>query len=46
MTWADEHSNRCSSRCRRRNIMKDLRANFVGECTEVGMYLAMARRSS
>ena len=23
--------------------MEDLRANFNGECTEVGMYLAMAR---
>ena len=25
------------------DILKDLRANFEGECTEVGMYLAMAR---
>ncbi len=25
------------------DIIKDLRANFNGECTEVGMYLAMAR---
>ena len=25
------------------DIMADLRANFQGECTEVGMYLAMAR---
>ncbi len=25
------------------DIMCDLRANFMGECTEVGMYLAMAR---
>ena len=25
------------------DIMADLRANFNGECTEVGMYLAMAR---
>jgi len=24
-------------------IMEGLRANFTGECTEVGMYLAMAR---
>ena len=23
--------------------MADLRANFEGECSEVGMYLAMAR---
>ena len=25
------------------DILEDLRANFAGECTEVGMYLAMAR---
>ena len=25
------------------DILEDLRANFNGECTEVGMYLAMAR---
>ncbi|MDR3341370.1 MAG: NADH peroxidase [Treponema sp.] len=25
------------------DILKDLRANFNGECTEVGMYLAMSR---
>ena len=25
------------------DIIMDLRANFEGECTEVGMYLAMAR---
>lgn len=25
------------------DILADLRANFTGECTEVGMYLAMAR---
>jgi rubrerythrin len=25
------------------DIIKDLKANFNGECTEVGMYLAMAR---
>ena len=24
-------------------ILEDLRANFLGECTEVGMYLAMSR---
>ena len=26
------------------DIIKDLRANFEGECSEVGMYLAMARK--
>ena len=25
------------------DIVSDLRANFEGECSEVGMYLAMAR---
>ncbi|MDR2525536.1 MAG: NADH peroxidase [Oscillospiraceae bacterium] len=25
------------------DILEDLRANFMGECTEVGMYLAMGR---
>ncbi|MBE6783640.1 MAG: NADH peroxidase [Ruminococcaceae bacterium] len=25
------------------DIIEDLRANYMGECTEVGMYLAMAR---
>ncbi len=25
------------------DIIADLRANFEGECSEVGMYLAMAR---
>ena len=25
------------------DIIKDLRANFEGECSEVGMYLAMAK---
>lgn len=27
------------------DIMEGLRANFTGECTEVGMYLAMARQA-
>ena len=26
-------------------ILEGLRANFVGECTEVGMYLAIARQA-
>ena len=44
LNWADEH---------RIGIAKDvdpevvegLRANFTGECTEVGMYLAMSRQA-
>ena len=27
------------------DIMEELRANFTGECTEVGMYLAMSRQA-
>ena len=41
-SWAAEHvvgvANGVSE-----DILADLRANFTGECTEVGMYLAMAR---
>lgn len=44
LSWADEH---------RIGVAKDidpeiidgLRANFMGECTEVGMYLAMSRQA-
>lgn len=42
MTWASEHvvgvAHDVSA-----DIRADLEANFTGECTEVGMYLAMAR---
>ena len=27
------------------SILEDLRANFMGECTEVGMYIAMSRQA-
>lgn len=27
------------------DILEDLRANFIGECTEVGMYIAMSRQA-
>ena len=27
------------------SIVEDLRQNFMGECTEVGMYLAMSRQA-
>ncbi len=42
MTWAAEHEVGVAQGAPE-DIMKDLRANFEGECTEVGMYLAMAR---
>ena len=41
-TWAAEHIVGVAQGAPE-EIMEGLRANFVGECTEVGMYLAMAR---
>ena len=41
-TWAAEHVVGVAQGVRE-DILADLRANFQGECTEVGMYLAMAR---
>ena len=42
MDWAAEHVIGVASDAPE-DIKADLRANFTGECTEVGMYLAMAR---
>ena len=42
MTWASEHVVGVAQGVSE-DILADLRANFEGECTEVGMYLAMAR---
>ena len=42
MSWAAEHVIGVAQGSSE-DIMMDLRANFEGECTEVGMYLAMAR---
>ena len=42
MSWAAEHVVGVASGVSE-DILKDLRANFQGECTEGGMYLAMAR---
>ena len=41
-TWAAEHVVGVAQGAPE-EIMEGLRANFMGECTEVGMYLAMAR---
>ena len=41
-TWAAEHVVGVAKGASE-DIIKDLRANFEGECSEVGMYLAMAR---
>jgi rubrerythrin len=42
MTWAAEHVVGVAEGAPE-DIIADLKANFEGECTEVGMYLAMAR---
>lgn len=42
MAWACEHILGVAKDAPE-DIKADLRANFEGECTEVGMYLAMAR---
>ena len=42
LTWAAEHVVGVA-RDVSEDIKNDLRANFQGECSEVGMYLAMAR---
>lgn len=41
-SWAAEHVVGVAKGAPE-DIMEGLRANFTGECTEVGMYLAMAR---
>ena len=42
MSWAAEHVVGVAKGVPQ-DIIDDLRANYMGECTEVGMYLAMAR---
>ena len=42
MTWASEHVVGVAQGAPA-DIIEDLRANFNGECSEVGMYLAMSR---
>ena len=42
MSWATEHVVGITEGVSE-DIINDLRANFNGECSEVGMYLAMSR---
>ena len=42
MTWASEHVVGVAKGVSE-DILADLRANFEGECSEVGMYLATVR---
>lgn len=44
MTWADEHKIGVAKDATP-EVLDALRANFIGECTEVGMYLAMSRQA-
>jgi len=43
-TWADEHKIGVAKDVDA-EVLAGLRANFTGECTEVGMYLAMSRQA-
>lgn len=44
MAWADEHKIGVAQGVDS-EILEGLRANFMGECTEVGMYIAMSRQA-
>lgn len=44
MTWADQHVIGVAKDVDPQ-VIEGLRANFTGECTEVGMYLAMSRQA-
>ena len=42
--WPDEHKIGIAKGLNK-EVVEGLKANFTGECTEVGMYLAMARQA-
>jgi rubrerythrin len=44
LTWADEHRIGVAKDVDPR-VVEGLQQNFLGECTEVGMYLAMSRQA-
>ncbi len=44
LVWADGHTIGVAKGVDK-EILEGLRANFIGECTEVGMYLAMSRQA-
>ena len=44
LQWADEHKIGVAQGVDA-EIVEGLKANFMGECTEVGMYLAMSRQA-
>ena len=45
LVFADEHRIGVAAAVTDTEIIEGLRANFAGECTEVGMYLAMSRQA-
>lgn len=45
LQWADEHKIGVASGDIDAEVLAGLKANFMGECTEVGMYLAMSRQA-
>jgi rubrerythrin len=44
LTWADEHRIGVAKDVDP-EVLEGLRQNYIGECTEVGMYLAMSRQA-
>ncbi|MBC9784408.1 NADH peroxidase [Heliobacillus mobilis] len=44
LKWADEHRIGVAAGVDAQ-VIEGLKANFIGECTEVGMYLAMSRQA-
>ena len=44
MKWVDEHKIGIAKGVDE-EVVKGLRENFIGECTEVGMYIAMSRQA-
>ncbi|MCP4146310.1 MAG: NADH peroxidase [bacterium] len=44
LAWADEHKIGVAKDLDK-DVVEGLKANFAGECTEVGMYLAMSRQA-
>ena len=44
LAWADEHVIGVAKGVDQ-EVVEGLRANFTGECTEIGMYLAMSRQA-
>lgn len=44
LVWADEHKIGIAEGIDEK-VIEELRANYMGECTEVGMYLAMSRQA-